>query len=84
MSKIHVILSYVVVLLVAVVSAIIELPVKIAAFTILAVIYLFALLTAPLFRKVNWSLDKLIDYAFSFEFVFASFMVNKYRDALDV
>ena len=86
MSKIHVFLSFVVVLLVATISTIIELPIKIASFTILAVIYLLALPVAPLaaslVSKAHWTFDKLIDYAFSFKFVFVTFMTKKYIDAL--
>lgn len=84
MSKIHVILSYIVVLLVAIISAIIELPIKIASFTIVAILYLIALLLAPIVDKVRstQTFDNLVKYAFSFKFIFAKAMVNKYIDAL--
>jgi hypothetical protein len=84
MSKIHVILSYIVVLLVAIISAIVELPIKIASFIIVAIIYLLVLLLAPIAIKMRstQTLDNLVEYAFSFKFIFAKAMVNKYIDAL--
>lgn len=84
MSKIHVILSYIVVLLVAIISTIIELPIKIASFTIVAILYLIALLLAPIVDKMRsiQTFSNFVEYAFSFKFIFANAMVTKYIHAL--
>lgn len=84
MSKIHSVVAALVIALVAVVSFVIELPIKVFFTVVTTVTYLIFMLLAPLTRhmKATNVTDAIIDYAWSFNFILVREMVKKYKSAL--
>lgn len=83
-DKIHSFVSAIAIAIVAIVSFMLELPVKVFFFMLTTALYLIAVLFAPLTRniKATYMTDALIDYAWSFKFIIVNAVVDKYKDAL--
>ena len=84
MEKLHEIISWTVIFTLSFIVAIIELPIKIVGFAIMAFLYLLAVLFAPLtckWRSAEW-FDKIVDWAFSTRFFLAKKVIKVYYRAL--
>lgn len=82
--KLYKLASFVVILIVATIFGSIEMVVKMISFAIAAILCFILMLFAPLVanRTPLKFMSSFMDYAFSFKFIFAKAMVNKYIDAL--
>lgn len=82
--KLYKLASFVVILIVATIFGFIEMVVKMISFAIAATLCFILMLFAPLVanRTPLKFMSSFMDYAFSFKFIFAKAMVNKYIDAL--